>query len=152
MGEKAGVFRNLRISRGDFLDPFCDIGTMTGLLDIFGRHFVVLTNFLEIEVNSRPIGQEAAICEVLYREGPAGPDRARRVVQDCPRRLRSSEHWDHPLQAPAGPSGARSAVPALSSSKACWLGGYGAGYRYSPPRYPPVYPYLGPYPVPVHRR
>ena len=36
------------------MDPFWESGTMGGLLDTFWRHFVVLTNFIEMRPESRP--------------------------------------------------------------------------------------------------
>ena len=46
---------------------------MTGLFDEFERHFVVLTNFIENEVNSRPIGQEAGFPGEGPGDSGAGP-------------------------------------------------------------------------------
>ena len=54
---------------------------MTGLFDVFWRHFTVLTNFTEECLESRLIGQEAAKRRVLPgraqgdRPGPAGVGR-----------------------------------------------------------------------------
>ena len=75
---------------------------MTGLLALFGRHFVVLTNFLVKEAKSRRIGPEAAFqgpsTGRATAGGPTGPggwdwDRPRRRTPGD-----ASSPPDHPLQ------------------------------------------------------
>ena len=78
---------------------------MTGLIDTFWRHFVVSTNFTEICLESRPYGPRWAPARVLYREGPAGHDRARRVVQDPSPPTVTSAAPRPPLRLPAGAYG-----------------------------------------------
>ena len=116
---------------------------MTGLFDIFGRHFAVLTNFLEIVLNSRLIGQEAAF---PGREGPV--QGGTRRVPTGPRRGgtgpgRAPEAYPTHSRPCAGPSGARFA--GYASPRAAWL-----GTGITPPPYlpGPIPRYTHPVPYP----
>ena len=97
---------------------------MTGLIDTFGRHFAVLTNFIEYVMESRPYGQEAAFLGSQVQGGPGDRPGPAGVVPGSRTAAGSSEHTSPPLQPPAGASGPASLGSALSSSKAWLLGGY----------------------------
>ena len=118
---------------------------MTGLFDTFGRHFAVLTKFLEKGLESHPIGQGGHSKgpgqggDQGSPTGPAGWSRSR------PRPTVTPELQDHPLRAPAGPYGARSAVLDLSPSSWVVPGSTPSLY---PPGIPTLYTHPGYTPVP----
>ena len=112
------------------------IGTMTGLMDIFRRHFVVLTNFSIYLAESRPYWPRGGYCPGSTREGH-GVDRPG-PKGGCGR----PSYPDHPLQPLQGFRGPLRCQD-TSPRAACWV---------VPGIAPPVpHPYTrpGPYPVPA---
>ena len=125
---------------------------MTGLIDIFWRHFVFLTNSIEIEVKSRPYwpggGEQGQVQgEGLqgHRPGPEGG------TWDCGRAL----HPDPTHSSPCRASGARSAGSGLRFQAGWVVPGIALPVPtpYTRPWYhtQPV-PYPARTPVPVHVR
>ena len=108
---------------------------------------MVSTNFTEIYLKSRLIGQEAAY---PGEGGPGtgrglqGPDRARRVVPGTAGR---TLHPDHPLQPFAGLPGPASLSGLRFPVFRPWCWTPVLPTRYTPSRYPPVL-----HPGPVHHR
>ena len=80
---------------------------MTGLFDTFRRHYAVLTNFTEYDVESRPYWPGGGNPSPPADQRPEGAGPACWVGRMQGGRSRGRYADTHPLQAPAGPSGAR---------------------------------------------
>ena len=117
-----------------------ETGTMRGLFNIFRRHYAVLTNFTVNVMKSRRYWPGGAHLRGPAREGHGVDRPGPKGGLDRPRAPLRPSCTDHPLQALAGPSGARSAV--CTPLPGSWL-----GTRYypspvptryhTPPQYPP---------------
>ena len=129
---------------------------MTGLFDEFRRHFVVLTKFMEYEVESRPYGPRWAPAREEPGRALQGPDRARRVGSDRPRPPSRPLHLTTHSTPPAGVFRGPLRCQVCSSG----IGGLAAGGRWGTRYYPPGTPtrYTPPgtipsaVPAPVHGR
>ena len=117
---------------------------MTGLIDTFWRHFLVLTNFIRNEVKSRPYWPGGGERSGTSEAGPGRPEAWSGWVPELGRALQSVP----PTPAPVGASGARFAVRTSAFQGAGWTRySLPLPTRYTHPGYPPgtiPHPYTSP--------